>query len=278
MKKFVLAAAVAYLGSASFVFAADMAVKAPAPAAVALPSWTGFYGGLNGGWGWSNQNDWTALNTEGSGGSFIGGGKLNGGLAGGQVGYNWQMNTLLVGVQLDGDWADIKGTAGNPLAFGPLGNNLNGCTFDGTPDQTSTCTTKYKAMGNLTARFGFLPAINTLIYGKAGINWSSIDFQVSNVTSTGNGGCGGALLRNNGSYATNNVSATGLTAGVGIEQRIWNKVTAFAEYDVVDSGSGTTTNLNTGGTGTGGCTANFRSTTTLKPLNIVKFGINYLFN
>ena len=275
MKKFFVAATAAYLGSASFGFAADMAVKAPAPV-VAISTWTGFYAGLNGGWGWSNQNDWNTIGGEGS--SFIGGGKLNGGLFGGQAGYNWQMNTLLVGMQIDGDWANIKGTAANPLAFGPLGNNLNGCTFDGTPDQTSTCTTKYKAMGNLTGRFGFLPLPDTLIYGKAGINWSSIDFRVSDVTSTGNGGCGGNTFRNNGSYTANNISATGATAGVGVEQRVWNKLTVFAEYDVIESGSGTTNNFNTGGTGLGGCSANFRSSTTLKPLSIVKFGINYLFN
>jgi outer membrane immunogenic protein len=269
MKKFVLAAAAAYLGSASFAFAADMAVKAPAPV-VAISTWTGFYGGLNGGWGWSNQNDWNTIGGEGS--SFIGGGKLKGGLAGGQAGYNWQMNTLLVGVQIDGDWANIKGTAGNPLAL-----NSGRCTFDGTPDQAASCTTKYKAMGNLTGRFGFLPLPNTLIYGKAGINWSSIDFRVSDVTATRNAGCG-VIGTNNGSYNANNVSATGVTAGLGVEQRVWNKLTVFAEYDVIESGSGTWTNFNTGGTGNGGCTANFRSTTSLKPLSIVKFGINYLFN
>jgi len=267
MKKFVLATAIVFLGSASVALAADMAIKAPAPVPV-VSTWTGFYAGLNGGWGWADQNDWTFGNT------LIGsGGTPSGGLFGGQVGYNWQMNNLLVGVQLDGDWANIKGTAGNPL------NLRDGrCGFNGTPDQSVDCITKYKGMANLTTRFGFLPAPDTLIYGKVGINWSSIDFSITN--DIGNSGtCGPVPGTPHPGYNTNNISATGLTAGLGVEQRVWDKVTVFGEYDVVQSGSGSTNNFWTGGTGTNGCTANFGpSTTTLKPLNIVKFGINYQFH
>jgi len=110
MKKIVLAAAAVYLGSASFTFAADMAVKAPAPAPVVVPSWTGFYVGLNGGWGWSEQNDWAVgSSTEG----LAGHGRLKGGVFGGQAGYNWQMNSLVFGVQGDGSWANIHGSVAN---------------------------------------------------------------------------------------------------------------------------------------------------------------------
>ena len=45
-------AAVTIAGSA---LAADMAIKAPPPPAPVW-SWTGFYIGANGGWGWANSN------------------------------------------------------------------------------------------------------------------------------------------------------------------------------------------------------------------------------
>jgi outer membrane immunogenic protein len=45
---FVLAASVS-------AFAADMAVKAPPPAPAPVPTWTGFYGGIQFGGGWSDE-------------------------------------------------------------------------------------------------------------------------------------------------------------------------------------------------------------------------------
>jgi len=64
---------------------------------------------------------------------------------------------------------------------------------------------------------------------------------------------------------------------IGVEQRVWNKVTVFGEFDVVDNGGSSNPSF-TGGTGNGGCTANFGATVTTKPTSIVKFGFNYLLN
>lgn len=108
MRRILLTAAAVALSS-SFAMAADMPARAPvykAPAAVPSPvyGWTGFYIGVNGGYGWSDRNvDYTAndpnilLRTCGglsgstcaSPASF----NSNGGVAGGQIGYNWQLNT-----------------------------------------------------------------------------------------------------------------------------------------------------------------------------------------
>src|SRR5260370_5510006 len=46
-------AAIALIGTPAF--AADMAVKAPPPAPAPVPSWTGFYGGIQFGGGWSDE-------------------------------------------------------------------------------------------------------------------------------------------------------------------------------------------------------------------------------
>jgi len=275
MKKIVIAA-LAVLGSASAAFAADLPVKALAPPPAPLTDWSGFYIGVHGGYGWNGTNDWECCRGDLIGTNNINGGNswnaLKGGLAGGQIGYNWQMNRIVFGVQGDGSWADIKGSAGNPL------NLIDGrCSFDGTPDQTAECRTTIRAMGNLTARVGYLVTPSTLIYGKAGINWSSIDFQVLNDIAFG-GGCGGEVpgTRFPGYNTVNRVRA-GATAGVGIEQRIWNNVTVFGEYDVMENG-GTWNNRNTGGTGVSGCTNDFTSKTTIGATQIVKLGLNYQFN
>jgi outer membrane immunogenic protein len=80
------------LVAASSAFAADLPVKAPyAPAP--LPSWTGFYAGVNLGGGWANTND------------GLGSGDLTGFVGGGQVGYNWQLGQFVLGIE-----GDFQGT------------------------------------------------------------------------------------------------------------------------------------------------------------------------
>src|SRR5712675_1658027 len=92
----VLASLVAGAGVAG---AADLAVKAPPRAPVYVSDWAGFYVGVNGGYGWGNTTfdgrDW--LNA-----------KPKGGVVGGQAGYNWQYGSVVGGVEVDFDGADIK--------------------------------------------------------------------------------------------------------------------------------------------------------------------------
>jgi len=101
------------------VSAADMGrpvYRAPPP--VYYPpiyNWTGFYAGVNGGYGWGST-DWSAL-----GSSF----DVKGGLFGGQVGYNWQFGQFVYGVEADLDWTDIRG---NSLVNGAVGCAANVCS------------------------------------------------------------------------------------------------------------------------------------------------------
>ena len=95
MKKFILASAsILALGVAS-AQAADIprrtVMPAKAPAYVAtIYNWTGPYVGINGGGGW------------GSG--------LSGGMVGGTLGYNWQVGTMVYGLEGDIDWSNIHGS------------------------------------------------------------------------------------------------------------------------------------------------------------------------
>ena len=120
MKRFLLATVglVALVGMAAPASAADMAVKAPPPPPVPIFSWTGFYIGGNGGWGQSN-NCWDFVDVAGL---FISDGcrSRSGGLAGGQIGYRWQTNQFVVGVEAQGDWADLSSSARQPYHSGVL--------------------------------------------------------------------------------------------------------------------------------------------------------------
>jgi outer membrane immunogenic protein len=73
--------------------------KAPAYVAPAAHSWTGFYIGLNGGYGWGSSS-WD------SAGSI----SPKGGVAGGTFGYNLQTGSWVWGLEADIDWSGIKGS------------------------------------------------------------------------------------------------------------------------------------------------------------------------
>jgi outer membrane immunogenic protein len=111
MQRFILTACAGLLAAAvaSPSLAADMprAVykAASAPIYVAPFSWTGFYVGINGGYGWGSSN-WTITGTGLSTGSF----GVNGGLVGGTIGYNLQTGSWVLGLEGDFDGSWIKGT------------------------------------------------------------------------------------------------------------------------------------------------------------------------
>jgi outer membrane immunogenic protein len=112
MKSFLLATVglVALVGVAAPASAADMAVKARPPAPVIAPiyDWTGFYIGANGGWGQSRN----CVNFVDAAGFVIADGcrERSGGLVGGQIGYRWQANQWVFGLEAQGDWADLSNT------------------------------------------------------------------------------------------------------------------------------------------------------------------------
>jgi outer membrane immunogenic protein len=100
--------------------------KAPEYVAPAF-NWTGFYVGFNGGYGWGNS-DWS-----GNGADFQV--APEGWMAGGTLGYNYQMSAFVLGIEGDIDYMNLKGTA--PTAF------------------CATCTFKDTWLGTLRGRFGY---------------------------------------------------------------------------------------------------------------------------
>ena len=118
MKKLLLAAIASGALSTVSAFAADMPVKAPPAPAAAAYNWSGFYIGVQTGYGWTN-----ILDTENAPlFSEFASGKPPGWLAGGHAGYNLQLNALVLGIEADIEGANIK-TSYDPslqnLAFVP---------------------------------------------------------------------------------------------------------------------------------------------------------------
>jgi outer membrane immunogenic protein len=102
------AIAAALIAGAGAAHAADLPPRSPAPyqAPVAVPAaynWTGFYVGANGGFGFGDYN----VSAEGVTGSAF---NLSGPVAGGQVGFNYQAGNFVWGVEVDGQWSNIKDT------------------------------------------------------------------------------------------------------------------------------------------------------------------------
>ncbi|KJF67042.1 outer membrane protein [Rhizobium nepotum] len=108
MKKIVTT--IAFVLAASGAMAADAVSEVPAaPAAEAAPlfSWTGFTVGVQGGYGWNN-NDVSVVGISGETSA-----DFNGGLLGGFVGYNYDLgNSWVVGIEADFDknWGDDSAT------------------------------------------------------------------------------------------------------------------------------------------------------------------------
>jgi outer membrane immunogenic protein len=115
----------------------------PGLVAPAYANWTGFYVGLNGGYGFGNS-DWDrpAVSPKPKGAMF-----------GGTVGYNFQTGTWVWGGEADFDWSGMKGDAT--------------CTG-------GTCTTKNDWFGTARLRLGYGGWNNWLPYVTAGAAFGDI--------------------------------------------------------------------------------------------------------
>jgi outer membrane immunogenic protein len=192
--KRVLLACVSVLALGGAAAAADLPPSpAPAPyykAPAYIPeyNWSGFYLGINGGGAWG-KSTWT---TPGS----I---STSGGLVGGTIGYNYQMNQVVLGVEGDIDWADINGTVTNAATCPP------------------GCKTTDSWLGTVRGRLGYA-ADRFMPYITGGL-------AVGNIEPSAPG------------FSGANTTNAGWTIGGGIEFAIAGHWTAKAEYLYVDLGS-----------------------------------------
>jgi outer membrane immunogenic protein len=115
MKRLVLASlsALALVSTMGAANAADIqrrqAMPTKAPVYAPMYNWTGFYVGINGGYGFGRSDTSAPF----ASGSF----RPTGGVVGGTVGYNWQNGPAVFGVEGDIDWSNIRGSAACGAGF-----------------------------------------------------------------------------------------------------------------------------------------------------------------
>src|SRR5438270_3659955 len=134
-------------------------MKQVAPAPMPECNWTGFYLGVNvgGQWGHSEDNDLDLYWPHGMGPEHDQkwGYDENGVVAGGQVGYNFQWNWLVLGIEADAGYMDLNGSGKEPWS---------GDVIEGGPNTGSSDSDFFTTMrGRLGFAFG-----HWLFYGTGG--------------------------------------------------------------------------------------------------------------
>ena len=275
---------------ASPALAADLARKAPPPAPrpAAFYNWTGFYTGVNLGYGIGD--DPTTVSTV-SGANFPGltpGTPIytpsafsidpKGVIGGGQIGYNWQFAPSWVA----GLEADIQGSAMKsqrdciiPCGTGVLTQNTGILTFFPVTFSTLSEGQKVEWFGTVRGRFGYA-AGPVLVYATGGLAYGEVN-RFGNVVGQTNFVLGGGAVNTfAGSYSASSTKA-GWTVGGGVEGQLWGNWSVKAEYLYMDLGS-TTDTFSTFYNGTGipaTGQAGVRTVTSTFRENIFRAGLNY---
>jgi iron complex outermembrane recepter protein len=163
-------------------------------------NWTGIYLGINAGFGFG-ASDWSDGVTGMSSGTF----RASGLIFGGTLGANYQVGSLVLGVEGDGAWADGSG-------FG---------TFAATGLCAGGCLTNNTWLGTVRGRAGYA-FDRYLVYGTGGAAFGNVRANFSN-------------------DPVSSANETGWTAGAGIEVALAPNWSAKAEYLLVDLSSGSCT-------------------------------------
>ncbi|QCI63500.1 outer membrane protein [Phreatobacter stygius] len=235
MKKFLLAGA-ALAALASGAQAADLGVQRVAvPSAILVPafSWTGFYAGAHIGWGSARSS--YRDNT----GTFFNSSLTSNGVFGGvQVGYNWQINQFVLGVEGD--------VSAGGLSKRTTDTTVGSLTFG------DSYRTSVPFLGSLRVRAG-LAADRALFYVTGGLGVATFSDKYFD-----------ASVGPTGTTFSSSSTRVGYTVGGGIEYAFTQNWTAKVEY--LYYGFGDRSNI---------FTANDRFS---QNIHTVKLGVNYLFS
>lgn len=260
-------AAIAMIATAvgGSAFAADLpSRKAPPPPAYVPPpppvmTWTGLYGGLNLGGGWSanraNPNNFALYGSPVNGATYLLPGSTKGGgsggvVGGGQLGYNYQLGSFVLGAETDfqGTSMHSGGNANTALYPDPAGAGafLVPLAPGGNPGVALNW------FGTARGRAGFLVTPTLLVYGTGGFAYGNVQSQFTGSSNT----------------------RTGWTAGGGAEWMFMPNWSAKGEYLFTDLSSGGAQGNALGNTTLGNTWVDRRH----PQYNVVRAGVNYHFN
>jgi outer membrane immunogenic protein len=200
--------------------AADMATppyQPPLPVPVAW-SWTGAYLGIHGGGAWGTKHwDLTSVEVGGVPVAFSSTGShtVNGFVGGGQFGANYQIGGLVVGVEAQFSWGNVKG---------------HGDCFPALFAAASTCESNARWLGTLAGRIGGT-IDHALFYVTGGGAWAGDEYTFSN---SGAGVVAGSV---NVPPVTIKDTRLGWMIGAGVEYAFSPNWSARIEYDYLDFGT-----------------------------------------
>lgn len=227
--------------------AVDLTALGIAKTVGVIKPWTGLYLGVNGGYGWQ-ENGTQVAGTDALSSALLAVGIVPGHFAdqprgpmfGGQIGLNYQIGNMVLGVETDLDWARVRNMAAETSAG--LG--------------TSTTNAQLDWFGTTRFRAGFLLAEPWLVYGTAGVAYGGVHGDVSN----------------NFLSSTIDNAKIGWTLGAGTELAFAAHWSAKLEYLYYDLGK-----LNWSATaGGGGPPVTFALTDEMKG-SLIRAGVNYKF-
>jgi outer membrane immunogenic protein len=246
VKRTVLAAAgLAIMAFSSTAGAADLSPRMYAKAPVLVDpgiNWTGFYVGLNGGYSWG-KGDATFL----PGTAFVSPVKqdVNGGLGGGQIGYNWQLDrTWVVGLEADIQGTGERGSANSPVSS--LRTTVLGGDFNLLTQTSANSSWSFPWFATFRGRVGLLATPDLLLYGTGGLAVGEVKYSTQTTVTGqlfGPGSQGttpaGAAVTVPGTLLSESQTRVGWTLGAGLEKKFGTNWSAKLEYLYLDLGSAT---------------------------------------
>jgi outer membrane immunogenic protein len=261
-RHFVGSFVVASLLAATSALAADLPARTYTKAPVMVDpgyNWTGFYAGLNGGYSRGRANTtftpfaapapFAAVPTVPFGPMRT---DVNGGVAGGQIGYNWQIDrTWVVGLEADAQWSGERASTSQTTVSARYGSSIVGIPVAVGPDfnaiatQTANLSYDLQWFATFRGRAGWLASPQTLLYGTGGLAIGGFRYSAQNtfavqVFGPGLGGVTpGFALTVPGTTASQTDTRAGWTLGAGVEHKFTPNWSAKLEYLYIDFGSKT---------------------------------------
>jgi len=189
-----IAAIVTLIGTPAF--AADMAVKAPPPAAPAAWTWTGCYVGIEGGGVLSH--DPVVATTGANVGTTVTTISSSDGLVGGTIGCNYQFSLFVIGIEDDLSWTGLQGTASDQKPFNTAFSHSVSATW----------------LDTLRGRAGVVFGGGGFLYATGGAAFAGIQDSATGA----------------GAVVSSTTNVTGWTVGGGVEFMPWPNWSLKVEY------------------------------------------------
>jgi len=238
-----LAASAVLAAFAQTASAADLPpYRPPLPPMAAPFSWTGFYIGAHAGSAWFLKEQTFTTGVPAlivNDNNYVG----TGFLGGGQVGFNYQVASWVLGAEAQFSWADLEGKDNCVIA---------------SPIALVNCRTKVDWLGTVAGRLGFA-FDRTMVFVKGGGAWVHDNYDTSFFATP---------------FPNIHVEDTrwGWMFGTGVEHAFFGNWSAKVEYDYLDFGTRTTAFP-----GLLALIGANEAVDIRQRIHLVKFGLNYRF-